>query len=499
MKIRGTFLVAAFLLAGCSPAAQDTGVGGSGGFGGGGGPSPSFQFGSGAGGSGGVVGDIDGFGSILINGLTLETDDAEFYIEGVSGFSQDDLREGFYVVIVGDLDEDEADEVFYRSNLRGPVSATPVAVDAAAGIYELTVLGQTVVTSASTLFQGVLVEDIVESDLLEVSGPIDGAGRVLATYVGLETALAEYKAIGAVSDLDSSTATFTLGGLSVAYSGATLVDFDGASLTNGQLVEVRLAPGDFTAPASATVGAVELLPEPEIEEGAEVELAGLITSFSSATSFSVNGLSVTTTASTVFEDGDIGQLAAGVSIELEGTANASGVIVAEEIEFLDDALVRVEGVVTDVDVTAGTVTALGVTFEVRASTELEDDEGDVEPFTLANLMNGDYVEIRGFPSGSAVVAVELERESADTEAKLRGPLTGFDQVAETVEIQGVAVRELLGTTRYVDLDNETVTRSEFFALLAAGLSEGRSVQADWDDFGSLADPADTLRLAAEDD
>ena len=86
---------------GSAPAGGNSGGGTSGGGSGAGGD--SFNFDTGIGGSGGIFASIDGFGSIIFDDLTLNTDGAEFYIEGEPGFSQDDLREGQYVVVAGDI------------------------------------------------------------------------------------------------------------------------------------------------------------------------------------------------------------------------------------------------------------------------------------------------------------------------------------------------------------------------------------------------------------
>jgi hypothetical protein len=462
-----------------------------------------FAFDTGLGGTGGLMGYVQRLSSVLVNDVLMSTDDADFFVEGQLA-SESSIREGHFVVVTGDLSALEADEVHYRSNLKGPVSAPRVVIDALTGRYEFVVLGQTVLTTAATRFEGVLAENIVQGDELEVSGPIDANGRVTATYVELKNALAEFKAIGIVNGLATGPETFDLGGLTVDYSGATLSEFEGASLADGQLVEVRMPPANFVSPSSADVTEVELLPLPVIEEGAEVEIEGFVDRFASTTDFSVNGVNVTTTGSTVYDPpGTAGQLGLNVRIEVEGVANTAGVIVADEIEFEFDEAVRVEGTVTNVTTTdgvTGTVeTALGITFEIRAGTELEDDvSGSSGPFTLNDLMIGDYVEVRGYVEGSVIVASELEREDdpapGQNRAQLRGPLTNFFEPAETVEIQGVTVIEEDGTTEYQNENEITVDRDTFFDLLVIG----NSIKAEWDDFGSLSDPADDLSLEDDD-
>ena len=64
----------------------------------------------------------------------------------------------------------------------------------------------------------------------------------------------------------------------------------------------------------------------------------------------VAGIPVTTTAATEYEDGTAADLALDVRIEVEGTFDANGVLVADEIEFENDGEIRVHALVDSVDV-----------------------------------------------------------------------------------------------------------------------------------------------------
>lgn len=453
-----------------------------------------FGFETGVGGSGGIIGEIDAFGSIIINGLEMDTDEAEFFVEGASGSVQTDLREGQYVIISGDLNTLDARSVHYRSNLRGPVSAPPLVVDPDTGRYQFTVVGQTVITSPSTRFDGTLAEDVRAGDLLEVSGPVDGNGRILATYVGRIAALDTFKAVGRVSDLDPDARTFVLGGLGVSYTGAAFIRFAEPALREGQLVEVRILPGAFNAPAAAAPFEVERLPGPQLGEGAELEVKGLIDTFTSPTGFTVAGIPVVTNAGTEYENGSADQLGLNIELEVEGRVDASGVLVAEEIEFERTTGIRVEGPVSAVDVTARTVTALGVQLEVRGGTRLEDRRENIDPFTLDDLLPGDVIRARGFLEGGVVVAVEVTRSTPNPgngRTVLRGPVTGFDKAAGTVIVQNVNVVDGIGATVYEDPDGDAVDRDTFYEVF---LPNARGLQVIWNDFGSLADPANRLSL-----
>jgi hypothetical protein len=356
----------------------------------------------------------------------------------------------------------------------------------------LTVLGQTVRVDGATRYNGVTLEAILLNDLLEVSGAIDSDGEVVASYVELKSALVEYKAIGLIANL--SAATFDLGGLSVDHTGAMLNEFEGQMLEENQLVEIRFSPAAFTPPASAVAAEIELLPVPIISEGAEVEVAGFITQITSATEFAVSGLPVRTTPATAFEGGDASELSVNVKVEVEGVADAAGVIVADEVEFKISKTIRAEGELTAVDLTARTIETMGVTFEIRDLSELEDkSSAPIDPLTLADLViNVDRVEVRGFQQNAVVVTVELDREDPQVDALLRGPVTAFD-VAGTLEILGVTVVEQDGVTSYEDAAGGSVSRNQFFGLLEVGTL----VEAKWDDFGGPGDIADELAIEVE--
>jgi hypothetical protein len=180
-----------------------------------------------------------------------------------------------------------------------------------------------------------------------------------------------------------------------------------------------------------------------------------------------------------------------VKVEVEGVADASGVVVADEVEIEIDKSIRVEAVVTSVDGAAGiVVTQVGLAFEVRPFTELKDERDGVEPFALNNLIAGDRIEARGFLEAAAVVAVKLERVEPEVDALLRGPVTAIDEPGGRIEILGVSVVEQSGVTTYEDLNKVEISRAEFFNLL----SVGHSVEAKWDIFVDTTRIADKLRL-----
>jgi len=466
------------------------------GCGGGGGSDGTLGLDTGIGGSGGgagtpgvVVGPYQGAGSIIINDRRLTTGNAEFEVE--DGASELDLREGQRLIVFADLEKDEAERVVYRSDIKGPVTASTI-IDPLTARADLQVLGQRVLTNSATRFDGVTLTILAPGDLVEVSGSANADGELVATFIGLEAPLLQYKVVGVITSLDQGAMLFDLGGLQVDYGSAALSGFQGAALADGQRVEVRMDPADFTPPANALASGIELLTSIAFEDGEEVEYEGFVDRFVSATDFDIEGLGVTTNGNTEFVNGDPGSVGLNAKLEAEGTINASGVLVADRIIVKPTGAVRVEGTVSAVDEAAGTVTtAVGLTFEIRALTELKDDRDGVEPFTLADIQagpNGDYVEIRGFIDGQTLVAAELDRNGFSTRTRMRGPVTAEDEAAGSVDILNVTVTGADGVTNY-----DGGSRAQFHAQVEIGTF----VEAEWDPFSSTAAVADKLSIESE--
>lgn len=434
-----------------------------------------------------TAGDVQDFSSIIANGVTLDTNGADFQIEGQTG-TQDDLRQGQQVLVLTDS-SDVALRVDYRANVKGPVTQFTL-LDPMLGRASLSVLGQAVTTDATTTFDGIDVGNIAVGDLLELSGTLDDVNVLQASYVELKTSLSEYKAIGVAQNVAATT--FTLNGLTVDYANAALQDFDNMTISNGDVVEVRGLPASFTTPDQFAVTDVERLPRLRIGETAFARVEGFIDSFIDGTEFTVQTTPVTTNASTLFRNGDASHLGLGVKVQIEGSANGSGVVVANQLTIQPTQSVRLEGNVENVG--SGTVQVLGVTMVIRPQTQLEDDSSTgADPLTLADLSIGDEVEVRGYVDADVIAATRLEREDDEDRARLRGPVTAVDAAAQTLSIAGVSLATDAVSTEFEDENDNPLSAAAFFA----GLSVGDFVQARWDVFTATSVVVDSLEY--EDD
>jgi len=436
--------------------------GGSGGGSGDNSQDPSGPVG-GIGRNGIAVGSISTFGSVVVNGVRYNTDSATFSVNDDAG-SEDDLRVGQVVTVVGTVDDDgmtgTAESVTFDDNVTGPVQS----IDSAGS--ELVVLGQTVLVRAETSFDDSFsptsIDGISVGQVIEVSGQVDADGNVVATRIELKAAATQFEVHGTVSSLDATNMVFEINGLTVDFSSATLNDFPGGQITEGDFVEAKGSTLGANDELLATSVELESL-VPGVDDGDRVEIEGFITRFASAQDFDVAGLPVTTSGSTSFEGGSAADLGINVKIEAEGDINANGVLVATEIDIRRSKAVRMIANADSVDAANNSLVVLGITVTVDALTRLEDkSSADVDPLTLADINAGDYLEIRGTETSAgsgSVLATIFEREDPDTEAILQGFVESVSE--PSFLILGVTINTS-GATVYRDANDNVISANQFF-------------------------------------
>jgi hypothetical protein len=228
---------------------------------------------------------------------------------------------------------------------------------------------------------------------------------------------------------------FNINNLVVDYSAATLDNFPGGVINDGDPVEAK---GDTTLGASGELLAtrVEFKGAPFADnEGDHIEVEGFITRFVSATDFDVSGIPVTMITGTVFEGGSAADLGLNLKVEIEGEFDAAGVLNATKIEIKTSTAVRVTGLVDSVS--GDTLTILGIIVSTDpVKTRFEDKSAaDRDPLRIGDINPADYLEIRGqeLPVGE-ITAFLVERDDADTRTELRGfvELGGVNRPSLTV-------------------------------------------------------------------
>lgn len=360
-------------------------------------------------------GPVTGFGSIYVNGVRYNTDTALFLIDGALG-GESELAVGQIVSVLGTVSEDGSNGtaylVMFEDIVDGPISAIDVSTN------RMTVMGQTVLVDADTVFQLSGIESAFEhlgvDDIVEVSGFVDSQGRIVAASVRSGAGSGEYDLTGTVETVDDDAMQLTVNGLAVDFGTAGVFGLDAELPRVGDAVEIVGSgfddSGAFVASriysGNAVLAAIS---------GVEAELDGIITRFYSLNEFDLGGTRVRLTWNTRYVNDWIFGLSTDRKVKVSGMLDASGTLVAEEIVFEKLAKEKMTGTV---DAVAGDYLVVGSRLvRVTPETKYKDDSDiDERRFSIDSVRIGDRVEIRGHGSADVLHAKLLKRvddEDAD--------------------------------------------------------------------------------------
>lgn len=379
-------------------------------------------------------GVISGFGSIILNGVRFDDSTANVVDEDDDDNptrSRSDLRLGMVVSVTGtsgtgtNTATGTATAINFGSELQGPVQSingstatgTPTTSTATLGTQTLVILGQTVLTNARTLFDPADLPNgfasIRVGNALEVHGFLDPAtNTMVATRIERKNNPNAYKIIGNVASLNVGSKTFKIGSETISYAAVPAIRLN-VTLANGITVRARLSTAQTTS-GTWNATRVKSTHRP-VENRNRVEIEGVITSYASATNFSVRGLQVNATNAS-FPKGTTG-LALGAKVEVKGSV-VSGVLVATRVKLEsgnDDGAsggnasgedssnrheIELHGTISNVNTAAKTFTLRGVNVSYAGTVVFERG-------TAANLVNGAKVEVKGVAaSGGTTVQVQ---------------------------------------------------------------------------------------------
>ena len=309
--------------------------------------------GGGIGGTGISVGKITAAGgtSVDVNGVAFDITGATVTMDGRQGL-QNDLKVGMIVKIDGTFYQDGstgvAASIEFKDNLEGPVDS----VDPLGTGDTIVVIGQTVVVDSTTYFDDFsdtdvngtvdvseFMSQIKAGNVVEVSGLVDADGIIHASYISLKSDM--FRSDGAKIELkgtityDQNTGTFAIGSLTIDFSSAGLEDIAVNAANNGLYVEVK----STSAPSNNVLIAASIEIEDEDHDadvGDRIEVEGFVTDMTGLApdiSFVVKGHIVQVNADTIFEKGSVDNIKPNTKVEVKGTVDANGVLVADEIEI----------------------------------------------------------------------------------------------------------------------------------------------------------------------
>jgi hypothetical protein len=270
----------------------------------------------------------------------------------------------------------------------------------------LVVAGQTVVKNAQTIVIGTLAVGA----FVEVEGFVQSDNSVLARSIkvehpnGEDVGEVEFKAPIVSAPAGSPYyGTWVVGDYTVVADAQTLIDVSRAAPAPGVIAEVKA-----TQQADGTLHADRIQTEDEGDFENEAEFKGTISNLSGgpgAYSMLVGGTTVTTDGATVI----MGTLSNGAFVEVHGTVQPGGSVLADRIQVEDPVGLPDEKEFRSTIATLptgfiGTWTfANGESVTVDASTVIDESRGPAQAGALA--------EVKAIKQGAQWVAVRIQIEN----------------------------------------------------------------------------------------
>ncbi|HET7863578.1 MAG TPA: DUF5666 domain-containing protein [Burkholderiaceae bacterium] len=401
------------------------------------------------------AGTVTGFTSsaVIVNGMQYDKSAAKVLDDDDNAVAASALKLGMQVEIqctevnrvrgVG-----RAGSIAFGAAVVGPVDS----VDAANN--QVKVLGQTVQVSEGTVFGADIsggLAAVTAGQILAVHGLLDAAsGVTTATRVDLKASVNFFRLRGVVSELNATAKTLRIGGQLVSLAKVSEGQLQKAALADGQVVRAVLE----TAQANGQFAARSIKQDRRfVADGNAVDILGIVTQFTSATSFKLFGLPVDASKAAFVNQADLKR---GALVEVKG-ALAAGVLAATDVEVKQRGqknVVQLQGTVEALDAQKKTFTLNGVKVFFG---------GNKVSFVggaVADLVDGANVTVTGkqFFDGKVVKAQSIEFAQAPPVVVLdqvEGAIAGLDAAAKTFTVGTVTV-DFSGTVTFVGVDAATL-------------------------------------------
>lgn len=341
-----------------------------GGCGGGAGSGDSLSAGVGSGGTGSAfLGAISGFGSVIVNGVRIDDSAARITLDNVD-VPETTLRLGMVVDIDGIRDDDangRANSIVCNSYVEGPVSSI------AAGSSQLTVLGVTITVNSGTVFDGGVTDlsGLAAGDHVEVYGLPDQGGGIRATRIE-KSAATQLRLVGAVQA--NAGNTIRVNGITVQTGNANLIGV-GRTIAVGDTVRIKASLVNAATIAASEVREVSLAPS--LSDNQKVNLEGVVTKFTSASNFEINGQQIQAVPTARME----GAVTLGAQVEIEG-ASSGGKVVATKVSVQDESQQKDDANVFHAEVSALNLATSTLSLRSNTVTMKWDSNTAFEPSTL---------------------------------------------------------------------------------------------------------------------
>jgi Domain of unknown function (DUF5666) len=432
-----------------------------------------------------TVGTVNGFGSVIVDGLRYEDASAPVYQEvGPGNDVLAAVRLGHRVMVDYEV-AGVASLVRIEATLAGPVNAV------ATGGTQFTMLGQTVTTNTGassgpiTQFGGgyARAADVRTGDAVEVHGLLvrqTGGYMVQATRIEKLAAMPAYLRVTGLAS-NATGGSVTLGALTVDIAAATVLPA-GTALADGQTLTVLAAPATLiVAPGgAAALRATQVRVRTFGASTLDDYVSGAVSHIdTTAKTFTIGSLLVRYGAANLLPAG--ATLAERQYVLVGGKVGVDGALAASNVTVRkaeSDEEGELKGNIADYVAATRRFTLRGVSVDASAAA--------VSGCPVSGLADGLYVEVHGglVSSGLRAKTVQCESESSGATVERSGTVASVDVAAQSFMLTTSGGTTLTvkwtGTTYFGGVSPATLTgkRVEVEGQLAGTVLAAGKVQID---------------------
>jgi len=273
-----------------------------------------------------VTEPVQGHSDILVvSGIPYSTSHATIQIDGHAG-THGQIHKGDVVSLLATTAADGSEASASQITVSGSVQGKVSSVDAPAAT--LFVLGQTVHVTSQTVFGASLrasgLSGLQSGSTVEVGGFADSAGELVATRIEPKGQSNLSRVVGSIRSLDPARHSFYVNALKIDYGRAEV------DLVLTDSVPVSVQGVSFAADGSLVASQVRSSAPAAGLPGSVGRVQGLITDYPSSAYFEVDGQRVIVNSQTRLALPV--PLALDVAVEVAGTFDTGGVLVAESVQ-----------------------------------------------------------------------------------------------------------------------------------------------------------------------
>lgn len=371
-------------------------------------------------------GVVTKLGSIYVNGVHFNTDNAEVYIDGELT-SSEALAQGMVVEVEGTAGESAGDAIANKVNFNYLVTGAinSIQVDSNNMLY-LSLPGYEVIVPENTIFSGTDYDNLSVDDIIAVSGLEMDSSTIYASQIK-SAGEADYTSLlGQVTELNTNNRTFLINDVIIAYGQAEMLSTTTLNnLQAGELIQVRgYLARDENVLSAQTLTKVK---RPAYDNRVTVAQEGFIADYASIQSFRVNGVLIDASNAEFF-GGEASQLHNRLRVSVKGVFK-DNFLYAQEVRMILPSNFKTTGRIDSVDLAQKTFRVADFEFKIEWFTVFDDAETfSNRYFNLADLRIGDQVEIYARQMGFSWMATTVRRQPISEEPfSIRGKITGFDR------------------------------------------------------------------------